>query len=111
MSRASTIEHVRRVNAAIELLKERNSSRAALSELCVRFNLSLRQAYRYLREAEAAVGPLAIPEAKAVFSVKLPESLIVRVRQTARVQKQTFSDLVAGALETALSKPKPVSHG
>lgn len=110
MSRASAIEHVQRLNMAIELLKK-NSSRQALSLLCAQFHLSTRQAYRYLKEAESLAVPLPLPEAKAVFTVKLPESLITQVRRAAHTQGQSISDVVALALAASLRKQKPQSHG
>jgi predicted HicB family RNase H-like nuclease len=45
---------------------------------------------------------LSIPEAKDVFTVKLPKSLIRRVRQKARAQDRPISDWVAQALEEQL---------
>ena len=96
---------------AIELLKKKASPGEAVSSLAKRYGLSHRQAYRYLQQAHAADMPLPIPESKAVFTVKLPPSLIKAVRREARrCQRQQISDLVARALEDFL-KQKPGSHG
>lgn len=96
---------------AIELLKKKASFAEAVSSLAGQLRLSKRQAYRYLQQAEAASKPLPIPEAKAVFTVKLPPSLIEEVRRRAHDQKQPISDLVAAALRESLRRPKPGSHG
>jgi transposase-like protein len=110
VSRASAADQTERINMAIELLKKKASPGEAVSSLARRYGLSHRQAYRYLQQAHAADMPLPIPESKAVFTVKLPPSLIKAVRREARRQRQQISDLVAHALEDFL-KQKPGSHG
>jgi hypothetical protein len=45
---------------------------------------------------------VSIPEEKAVFTVKLPRSLIRRVRRTARQRGGAISVWVAEALQRAL---------
>jgi hypothetical protein len=42
--------------------------------------LSLRQAYRYLQQAQRLKEPVAVAESKVAFTVKLQRSLIQRVR-------------------------------
>jgi hypothetical protein len=111
VSRASTADQTERINMAIELRKKKASLGEAVSSLATRCRLSHRQAYRYLQQAHAVDKPLPIPESKAVFTVKLPPSLIKAVRSQARRQRQQISDLVARALEDFLQKKKPRSHG
>ena len=94
---------------ALDLLKKKISPQEVVSSLEVKFGLSARQAYRYLQQAQRTTTPLALPEPKAVFTVKLPTSLIQRVRQIARRRRQPISDLVAQALEDWLTKSK--AHG
>jgi hypothetical protein len=111
VSRASAANQTERINMAIELLKKKASLGEAVSSLARRCHLSPRQAYRYLQQAHALDKPLPIPESKAVFTVKLPPSLIKAVRRKARRQGQHISDLVARALEDFLQKKNPGSHG
>ncbi|HZC36404.1 MAG TPA: ribbon-helix-helix protein, CopG family [Chthoniobacterales bacterium] len=94
---------------ALELLKKKISPSEVVSSLEAKFELSARQAYRYLQQAQSTTKPLALPQAKAVFTVKLPTSLIQRVRQVARRRRQSISDLVTEALEDWLTKSK--AHG
>jgi hypothetical protein len=101
VSKSSESEQARRVNATISLLK-RKTSPEVLSWLIATQGLSRRQAYRYLQQAQNAGGPLLIPEAKNVFTVKLPVSLIRQVRQQARREGRAISQWVAGALQRSL---------
>lgn len=111
MSRASAADQTERINMAIELLKKEVSLGEAVASLVSRCRLSKRQAYRYVRQAQAVNKPLPIPESKAVFTVKLPPSLIKAVRRKARDHGQPISELVARALEDFLQKQNTGSHG
>jgi hypothetical protein len=94
---------------ALDLLKKNNSPREVVSLLVAEFDLSARQAYRYLRQAHRTRKPLALPEPKTVFTVKLPLNVVQRVRQIARGRRQPISDLVTEALEEFLTKRR--THG
>jgi len=71
--------------------------------------VSRRQAYRYLQLAQTTSGPVPVPEAKTVFTVKLSVSLIRQVRQQARRQEVTIGSWVAQALRRSLNPRR--SHG
>ena len=73
------------------------------------FDLSARQAYRYLQQAQRTRKPLTLPEPKTVFTVKLPLNVVQRVRQMARGRRQAISDLVTEAMEDFLTKRR--THG
>jgi len=90
------------VNATVSLLKQKASASEALSWLMAHYGLSRRQAYRYLQQAQNARGPLAVPEAKKVFTVKLSISLIRQVRQQARREGGAISQWVESALRRSL---------
>lgn len=107
MTKSSESEQARRVNATVSLLKRRTSTSEILRWLIAHYGLSRRQAYRYLRQAQIAGGPLPVPEAKQVFTVKLPVSLVRQVRQQAR-QEGGISQWVEAALRCSL---KPRGHG
>lgn len=108
MTKSSAAEQIRRVNLTVSLLKRKASSQV-LARLVARYGLSRRQAYRYLRQARQAPGSLPVPEAKIVFTVKLPERLVVQVRQRARQQRGSISLWVEQALRRRLTQPK--RHG
>jgi hypothetical protein len=108
VSKSSESEQARRVNATVSLLK-RKTSPEVLSWLIAKYGLSRRQAYRYLQRAQSAGGPLLVPEAKKVFTVKLPVSLIRQVRQQARREGGAISQWVAQALRRSLNLRQ--SHG
>ena len=109
VSRATNAQHILRLNKVIQLLGDRVSPGQAAAQLASQCHLSLRQAYRYVQRAQASAQELPVPEAKAVFTVKLPESLIREVRRRARRQKQSISGLVSEALRAFLQLGK--GHG
>jgi hypothetical protein len=106
VAKSSAAEHVRRVNATIRLLEQEVSAPRILAELVARYDLSRRQAYRYLYQAQQAGSTLAVPEGKAVFTVKVPSSLIVQVRRRAKQQRVSIGAWVAQALRKGLDEPK-----
>lgn len=109
MTRSSESEQARRVNATVSLLRRKVSAPEALKWLVVRCGISRRQAYRYLQQAQAARGPLMLPEVKKVFTVKLSVSLIRKVRQRVRREGGTISQWVEAALVHSLNPPR--GHG
>ena len=70
-----------------------------ISQLESRFGISRRQAYRYVQEAAKAKEMLPLPEEKIVFTVKLPVSLVVRLRKFAKSSGESISDVTARALQ------------
>ena len=109
MTRSSESEQARRVNATVSLLRRKVSAPEALNWLIARYGISRRQAYRYFQQAQAARGPLILPEAKEVFTVKISVSLIRKVRQRARREGGTISQWVEVALRHSLSRRQ--GHG
>jgi predicted DNA-binding transcriptional regulator YafY len=106
MARSPNSERVRRLNTAVELVREHRSTAQAAKILAERYGLSKRQAYRYLREAQAHRRPLPVPEAKMVFTVKLPKGLVHELREFASLSGRTLSEVVSQALETFLRRSK-----
>lgn len=109
MNRASAAQHSQRVNQALRFLQQALPPAEAARRLGRAHGISTRQGYRYVRFAAANPAPVSIPEAKAVFTVKLPRSLIRRVRRTARRGGGEISAWVADALQRAL--PADSAHG
>jgi len=94
---------------AIRMLQQQQSSRAILSALMDRRGVSRRQAYRYLLQAQSNLELRPVPEAKVVFTVKLPRRLIQAVRARCHQQRQPISQVVAEVLQQWLEPPS--SHG
>ena len=101
-NRADGVAYAQRVNAAVDLLAGGASPVDAASVLAARFGVSTRQARRYVDQA-AASGPLVVPQASVVFTVKLPPALVTRVRRRAARSGVTISALVAQALTEYLA--------
>jgi DNA-binding transcriptional regulator LsrR (DeoR family) len=101
--RARGEEYAARVNAAAELVAAGWAMADATRELARRFGLSERQARRYVERAVAG-GPVQVPQATIVFTVKLPAQLVARVRAQAAGSGRTISSVVAQALEEFLSR-------
>ncbi len=98
MSRASDAQKAERLNRARDLLHQVAQLPDAVERLARDCSISPRQAYRYLKQAQRLKGPVAITEPKLAFTVKLPRSLIRRVRLYASVKNQSISEVVTRAL-------------
>jgi hypothetical protein len=83
MPRASEAQKAERINRARDLLPQIDQFSAAVEQLAKDCSISPRQAYRYLEQARRLKGPVSPGEAKLAFTVKLPNSLIERVRKYA----------------------------
>ena len=97
-------EYAQRVNEALALLEEGWQSSEVAQKLARRHDVSMRQGWRYVREANERSGPLEVPEPKVVFTVKLPAGLVERVRDVATKRGKTLSALVSEALEVWLGR-------
>ncbi len=107
-ARAHAGQYARRVNRAMQLLDEGKAPADAARELAGQYGVSVRQGWRYVREATGRSQPLEVAERKVVFTVKLPESLVRRVRAAAPSHGKTLSALVSEALEDLLRR---LRHG
>jgi hypothetical protein len=104
MNRSSDAEHASRLNVAWELLLSTESFSETVQALSVRFKISVRQAYRYAKMAKEAGGKTEIPEAKHVFTVKIPASLIECIRRRAKSTGKSISDIVTDAIRFFLTE-------
>jgi len=107
MSRATDIQKTLRLNRARALLREAPALPAAAERLAQECAISPRQAYRYLQQAARLAGPVPVAEAKQAFTVKLPGSLIRRVRLYARATGTSISEVVGQALQAWLQRGRP----
>lgn len=103
-------EYAERVNAAAQLVAAGMPVAEAAGVLSGRFAVSVRQARRYVDRA-VATGPVAVPEASVVFTVKLPAALAERVRVQARDTGVTISALVARALREFFERGRRQRRG
>ena len=104
MARSTQAQKAERVRAAQELLARGTSMAEAAVALSRDFGLSRRQAYRYLEQAQQLKGPVPPGEAKLAFTVKLPHSLIQRVRAYATRKRLSISEVVSRALLALLPR-------
>src|SRR6266702_3158374 len=102
LSRSSIAQYSRRVNQALQFLNRPLSPAEVVTRLAAQLGVSTRQAARYVQAAQQQSAPVSIPEAKDVFTVKLPTSLIRRVRERAPGQDRPISDCGPQALEDQL---------
>jgi hypothetical protein len=99
--RAFADEYAIRLNRAVALLGERSSA-GAVRVLAGEHGLSERQARRYVRAAERCPAGVLVPERTAVFTVRLPESLIAAVRAVAAGGGGSVSATTAHVLRAGL---------
>jgi hypothetical protein len=98
MPRASESQKAERLNRARVLLRHVDQLSNAVKQLAKDCSLSPRQAYRYLEQAQRLKGPVPPSEAKLAFTVKLPRSLVQRVRTFAAAKGLSISEVVSRAL-------------
>jgi hypothetical protein len=80
MSRASESQKAERLNRARDLLRDADQLSEVAEQLAQDCSISTRQAYRYLEQAQGLKRSVPLSEAKQAFTVKLPRSLVERVR-------------------------------
>src|SRR5215472_38380 len=103
MSRASRAQKAERLNRAWVLLQQTDQLSDAVEQMAQDCSISPRQAYRYLEQAQQLKGPVPPTEAKLAFTVKLPHSLIQRVRAYA-TKRLSISEVVSRALLALLPR-------
>src|SRR6266571_1499014 len=102
--RASDTEKAERLNHARELLRQFDALPDAVERLAKQCSISPRQAYRYLQRAQRLKQPVPVAESKMAFTVKLPASLIGRIRSYAGRKGLSLSDVVSRALLALLER-------
>lgn len=101
--RAHADEHAERLNEAFALLTELSSA-AVVHALEESHAISERQARRYVSAAQKLGEEIPVPERTTVFTVRLPQSLIARVRESARMSEESVSATVGRALSSGLTE-------
>lgn len=104
MPRASDVQKAERLNRARTILQQGEQLSDAAERLARECSLSPRQAYRYLAQAQQLKAPVPAGESKLAFTVKLPRSLIQRVREYATKKQLSISEVVNRALLALLPR-------
>ena len=103
LRRAYADEYAVRVNRAAVLVRELVPA-DAVRALQAEFDLSERQARRYVNVALEQPEGVAVPERTAVFTVRLAPSLIGGLRERAGATGQTLSAVTAEAVRGYLAR-------
>jgi hypothetical protein len=98
MARATNVAKAQLVNAAYGLLDQRIETAEAARRLAGEFDLSLRQAYRYLEHAAALSAPVPVVEPTVAITFKLPVSIVRALRAYARRRGLTLGQILTQAL-------------
>jgi hypothetical protein len=109
MTRSTKAEKAKQLNAAHRLLQRGMALPAAAERLSQKFDLSERQAYRYLEEAAQLEGPVEVTEATIPITLKLPPDTVRLLRLQAARSGVTIGALVARALDAFINALK--GHG
>jgi len=102
MTRSTKAKRARQLNAARGLLQRHVALPEAVQRLSREFDLSERQAYRYLEEASELDRTLELTEATVPITLKLPPSTVERLRKYARTSGLTIGAIVTVALNAFL---------
>lgn len=97
MTRSTRSQKAHQLNAARGLLQRQVALPQAVRRLSRQFDLSERQAYRYLKEAAQLDGPVAVPEATVPVTLKLPPRTVELLRKYARSSGLTIGSIVTSA--------------
>jgi hypothetical protein len=103
MARSTKADKARQLNAAHAMLQRNIPLPEAMQRLSRAFDLSERQAYRYLEEATHLDGPVEVCEATVPITLKLPAGTARLLRAYARRSGLTMGAIVTRALARFLS--------
>jgi len=109
MTRSTKAEKAQHLNAARGLLQRQVARPEAVRRLAREFDLSERQAYRYLEKASQLNQAVEIPEATVPVTLKLPPLTVELLRRYARNSGLTIGATVTAALNAFLRTLK--RHG
>jgi hypothetical protein len=104
MARASAAQQAKRLNRSRILLERCSSFSEAAQQLARAYSISLRQAYRYVRQAQHLSDPVTVTPPKIAFTVKLPAPQVRQLRLYAARTQLTLSEAVSQALAAMLNR-------
>jgi predicted DNA-binding transcriptional regulator YafY len=103
MSRSTRADKARLLNAAHGLLARNMELHEAAKHLSREFEMSRRQAYRYLEQAAKLGHPVSVEEASVPITLKLPPRTMHMLRSYAASSGLTLGEIVTRALRVFLS--------
>ncbi len=103
MPRSTDAQKAERVNAAHNLLTRGIGLAEAVVSLSRDFRLSRRQAYRYLREAQAIGHPVTVGEPAVPITLKIPANVVRGLRAHSAASGLTLGEIAARALTAFLA--------
>ena len=103
MARSTKANKERLLNAAHGLLARGTELPAAAQSLSRKFDLSRRQAYRYLAQATELGHRVPVEEASIPITLKLPPRTVRGLRSHAARSGLTLGEIVTHALEAFLN--------
>jgi hypothetical protein len=109
MARATKAEKAQHLNAARGLLQRQLARADAVRQLSRQFDLSERQAFRYLEKASQLDRPVEVPQTTIPITLKLPPSTVEQLRKYAKNSGLTIGTIVTNALNAFLRTLK--RHG
>ena len=109
MARSNKTDKARQLNAAYAMLRHNTPLSKAVQRLSGQFDLSQRQAYRYLEEAAHLERPVEVTEATVPITVKVPARTARLLRACARSSGLTIGTIVTRALAMFLNTQR--RHG
>ena len=109
MSRSTRAERIQHLNAAFDLLVQGLTLAEAASVLSEESGSSLRQAYRYLHEAQGIKRPVPAVTPTIPITIKVPEDVVAQLRAHAIDSGLTIGEVVARAVVRWLARER--RHG
>jgi hypothetical protein len=103
MARSTKANKARLLNAAYGLLARDTELSAAAQSLSRKFDLSRRQAYRYLAQATELGHRVPVEEASIPITLKLPPRTVRVLRSYAARSGLTLGEIVTRGLEAFLN--------
>jgi predicted regulator of amino acid metabolism with ACT domain len=111
MERSQNSELAKRINQAFTMLQKDKPQPQIVERLMQKYGVSQIQAYRYIQLAKEINEKMAIPESSVVFTVKLPPTLINRIKKLSGSKGLSISKVVHTALEEYLAKKDHAKKG
>jgi hypothetical protein len=109
MARSTKTNKARQLNAAFAMLRRNTPLPEAMQCLAREFDLSERQAYRYLAEATHLKRPVEVCQDAVPITLKVPAGTARLLREYARTSGLTIGVIVTRALTAFLSTQR--RHG
>lgn len=98
MSRSTSVQKAQRLNVAFDLLTQGWSPVQAAAMLADEFGMSLRQASRYVLQAQAIKRPVTVAAPSVAITIKVPEDIAAKLRAHAQASGATIGEVVSRAL-------------